>query len=127
MIRRPPRSTRTDTLFPYTTLFRSAFLGHPAARRGLEAPFGERAALRRLEEGGAVGADQLDRLDAPVGADQHADLHRALDPATLLARRLFGRKGIGEARIDVGEHEFRPGGRAGRIDRKSVVTGTGVS
>src|SRR3546814_9832160 len=29
MIRRPPRSTRTDTLFPYTTLFRS-----PAAARG---------------------------------------------------------------------------------------------
>src|SRR3546814_14327579 len=26
MIRRPPRSTRTDTLFPYTTLFRSNFL-----------------------------------------------------------------------------------------------------
>src|SRR3546814_9121826 len=25
MIRRPPRSTRTDTLFPYTTLFRSMF------------------------------------------------------------------------------------------------------
>src|SRR3546814_20874205 len=30
MIRRPPRSTRTDTLFPYTTLFRSA----DAAPRG---------------------------------------------------------------------------------------------
>src|SRR3546814_13705653 len=29
MIRRPPRSTRTDTLFPYTTLFRSGF--QPAA------------------------------------------------------------------------------------------------
>src|SRR3546814_17247927 len=27
MIRRPPRSTRTDTLFPYTTLFRSKELG----------------------------------------------------------------------------------------------------
>src|SRR3546814_16056104 len=27
MIRRPPRSTRTDTLFPYTTLFRSCLLG----------------------------------------------------------------------------------------------------
>src|SRR3546814_4367283 len=27
MTRRPPRSTRTDTLFPYTTLFRSAGLG----------------------------------------------------------------------------------------------------
>src|SRR3546814_7422701 len=26
MIRRPPRSTRTDTLFPFTTLFRSAFV-----------------------------------------------------------------------------------------------------
>src|SRR3546814_15718690 len=28
MIRRPPRSTRTDTLFPYTTLFRSLALDH---------------------------------------------------------------------------------------------------
>src|SRR3546814_1645848 len=27
MIRRPPRSTRTDTLFPYTTLFRSIAIG----------------------------------------------------------------------------------------------------
>src|SRR3546814_7598727 len=33
MIRRPPRSTRTDTLFPYTTLFRSelAHVGDPMA------------------------------------------------------------------------------------------------
>src|SRR3546814_9254792 len=30
MIRRPPRSTRTDTLFPYTTLFRSAMKHTPA-------------------------------------------------------------------------------------------------
>src|SRR3546814_6020483 len=30
MIRRPPRSTRTDTLFPYTTLFRSALIGDTA-------------------------------------------------------------------------------------------------
>src|SRR3546814_20587579 len=29
MIRRPPRSTRTDTLFPYTTLFRSSHLPSP--------------------------------------------------------------------------------------------------
>src|SRR3546814_4549133 len=34
MLRRPPRSTRTDTLFPYTTLFRS----HRPCRRGC-APF----------------------------------------------------------------------------------------
>src|SRR3546814_7708308 len=38
MIRRPPRSTRTDTLFPYTTLFRSCacgadpWLGHSLVR-----------------------------------------------------------------------------------------------
>src|SRR3546814_18356859 len=34
MIRRPPRSTRTDTLFPYTTLFRS----RPAARLRFSQP-----------------------------------------------------------------------------------------
>src|SRR3546814_7525767 len=39
MIRRPPRSTRTDTLFPYTTLVRSACCGArscgtPSPRRG---------------------------------------------------------------------------------------------
>src|SRR3546814_5551883 len=33
MIRRPPRSTRTDTLFPYTTLFRSGISG---AAQGIE-------------------------------------------------------------------------------------------
>src|SRR3546814_3647356 len=36
MIRRPPRSTRTDTLFPYTTLFRSLILlDHAADARNL--------------------------------------------------------------------------------------------
>src|SRR3546814_13430643 len=34
MIRRPPRSTRTDTLFPYTTLFRSPRPGAPAPAEG---------------------------------------------------------------------------------------------
>src|SRR3546814_2423832 len=33
MIRRPPRSTRTDTLFPYTTLFRSRRTGAPEPPR----------------------------------------------------------------------------------------------
>src|SRR3546814_2920108 len=37
MIRRPPRSTRTDTLFPYTTLFRSALLHVADPRIGLAA------------------------------------------------------------------------------------------
>src|SRR3546814_6411513 len=52
MIRRPPRSTRTDTLFPYTTLFRSA---RPA-------PFGpeiqdDEAGHRRLDD---VAPERLD-------------------------------------------------------------------
>src|SRR3546814_14058945 len=41
MIRRPPRSTRTDTLFPYTTLFRS----FPAARKSVRG-----AAMRSLDD-----------------------------------------------------------------------------
>src|SRR3546814_4356169 len=35
MIRRPPRSTRTDTLFPYTTLFRSALCATNIAKKKL--------------------------------------------------------------------------------------------
>src|SRR3546814_12934670 len=38
MIRRPPRSTRTDTLFPYTTLFRSFAV---AGERQRPEPFGD--------------------------------------------------------------------------------------
>src|SRR3546814_15319646 len=34
MIRRPPRSTRTDTLFPYTTLFRSHVFGEVNGKKG---------------------------------------------------------------------------------------------
>src|SRR3546814_4279742 len=41
MIRRPPRSTRTDTLFPYTTLFRSR---DRRAVRGLSGGHGQRRA-----------------------------------------------------------------------------------
>src|SRR3546814_11613992 len=38
MIRRPPRSTRTDTLFPYTTLFRSPDTSWPAVANSVAAP-----------------------------------------------------------------------------------------
>src|SRR3546814_2890767 len=38
MIRRPPRSTRTDTLFPYTTLFRSPEAPDGTARAGHHRP-----------------------------------------------------------------------------------------
>src|SRR3546814_19860886 len=43
MIRRPPRSTRTDTLFPYTTLFRSSFKdGKFEVWSCLQSPYGAR-------------------------------------------------------------------------------------
>src|SRR3546814_18035353 len=44
MIRRPPRSTRTDTLFPYTTLFRSRTVRMQVVR-----DFFERKTVRRTE------------------------------------------------------------------------------
>src|SRR3546814_10278382 len=50
MIRRPPRSTRTDTLFPYTTLFRSHHLDRSGTRsrgrRALDRPGEDRRRLR---------------------------------------------------------------------------------
>src|SRR3546814_18054936 len=51
MIRRPPRSTRTDTLFPYTTLFRSIFDLPPRAI----VEFARRA----------VGVGRIDMVDDP--------------------------------------------------------------
>src|SRR3546814_12634369 len=53
MIRRPPRSTRTDTLFPYPTLFRSLLdgprgserLGRTARSRGLTTESGRRGTM----------------------------------------------------------------------------------
>src|SRR3546814_10584846 len=60
MIRRPPRSTRTDTLFPYTTLFRSEGVlpqredqGHPSGARAKGRP--DRRCRRPEEEDRDVG------------------------------------------------------------------------
>src|SRR3546814_4735857 len=52
MIRRPPRSTRTDTLFPYTTLFRSNRMqGSTRSRQaGITPAWTNRTSSRRSEE-----------------------------------------------------------------------------
>src|SRR3546814_1186709 len=77
MIRRPPRSTRTDTLFPYSTLFRSAFLGQQDIRpwRWLNLVFVHHRhqhlspdlQFRRPDTAGAIGrfgfAEQPDRSE----------------------------------------------------------------
>src|SRR3546814_9237495 len=78
MIRRPPRSTRTDTLFPYTTLFRSVGLLHQHALEGgrVEAEGG--AALEALFVGVAV--DVLEVLVRVVGGDVGGLGDRAVDP-----------------------------------------------
>src|SRR3546814_8887634 len=56
MIRRPPRSTRTDTLFPYTTLFRSA----GSSRGGKKRSFHQELVLNRwvlgFFQGGTLAA-----------------------------------------------------------------------
>src|SRR3546814_1423317 len=59
MIRRPPRSTRTDTLFPYTTLFRSH--RQPASGSGNRGGTGAR--LRRLSDA-ALRPEARSRLPA---------------------------------------------------------------
>src|SRR3546814_7089459 len=57
MIRRPPRSTRTDTLFPYTTLFRSAGQPHgeDAVRHRPALTIGVQVGL--VGEAGGAGGD----------------------------------------------------------------------
>src|SRR3546814_5471105 len=50
MIRRPPRSTRTDTLFPYTTLFRSYWLVSLWERSAWRDPLRRRNRCWRSEE-----------------------------------------------------------------------------
>src|SRR3546814_20117656 len=101
MIRRPPRSTRTDTLFPYTTLFRSITYGkaHQTRdtatkllrrllhRRRLVAPafgdaafeFGAEVADQALDRPGGRVAQRADR----VALDLLGDLEQRIDIAPL--------------------------------------------
>src|SRR3546814_20349786 len=68
MIRRPPRSTRTDTLFPYTTLFRSAVA---------EAAGGRVVVLGTPAEEGGGGKIRLARSGAFEGIDAALMVHPA--------------------------------------------------
>src|SRR3546814_12880181 len=57
MIRRPPRSTRTDTLIPYTTLFRSEVTLPPGADAGQA-----RSAINALQQGLVIDSPADDTL-----------------------------------------------------------------
>src|SRR3546814_3595282 len=74
MIRRPPRSTRTDTLFPYTTLFRS---GQDHTQPGREGIRVAGLAIFAAEEA-AVIAREHDRFCAkhPIEV-RRGDMHRS--------------------------------------------------
>src|SRR3546814_15506097 len=103
MMRRPPISTRTDTLFPYTTLFRSLPIalhraikiiefGILAIARGIDA--------RRFAIGGA--ADDL-RFLLPLGADRdRLLLPRGAHPVIRrFERRPFGQVGAFDPQVHV--------------------------
>src|SRR3546814_3692781 len=68
MIRRPPRSTRTDTLFPYTTLFRSLDFLEPRQRRGSRLlRVGDRIADRGLRDFLDLRGDEADLARLKLG------------------------------------------------------------
>src|SRR3546814_16086727 len=111
MIRRPPRSTRTDTLFPYTTLFRSRVrkdqegpVAHHAAHAGgqecwlaHERPILSDVSLdaevefRKFQHVTSIGADEVLTLSiilplyGPLGGQLLVIGHFALGPNPALA------------------------------------------
>src|SRR3546814_18585589 len=107
MIRRPPRSTRTDTLFPYTTLFRSR--GRVAARTRPQAVAAD-SPLRRAAQHRPAGA--CDPAELGDEARYGAMVPRMVAAAPHLAR---------DVAIDAGGGGHRPG-----ADRKSVGEGKSV-
>src|SRR3546814_19297861 len=82
MIRRPPRSTRTDTLFPYTTLFRSlrAIVPRRAPARDHDLGGVLRRRQRRQPQqlrfvGAGVRSRQCRRAQRAIPGDRAADFH----------------------------------------------------
>src|SRR3546814_9462036 len=67
MIRRPPRSTRTDTLFPYTTLFRS----RAGAERVVE---GKQPRLDLVDREAGDGAGEARGEDRPRSEEHTSEL-----------------------------------------------------
>src|SRR3546814_12389853 len=102
MIRRPPRSTRTDTLFPYTTLFRS-----PLQKGGLQSARG------LLANAGAVPGVHLTVLGvAGVGRDSPGAVH-AVDS------RSFGAGSVLRAAGALRHHHVLPAEAVGEPDHGS--------
>src|SRR3546814_4626743 len=78
MIRRPPRSTRTDTLFPYTTLFRSARhladprdVEHLADLCGAQQRLLDRRRQLAFHHGADVVDDVVDHAEVADRSEEH--------------------------------------------------------
>src|SRR3546814_16421813 len=100
MIRRPPRATRTDTLFPYTTLFRSGAFGLSSGRlRWSAAPFGGRVELSRRARTRAAGPCRPEagrRVRTPLSeGSRHISAIDDLEPA--IQAMLFASDGAAAA------------------------------
>src|SRR3546814_16234264 len=89
IIRRPPRATRTDTLFPYTTLFRAE--RDSAVRPALWHHQRRRAFADRAQRGERVGAAAED-VHLLLGAD-----HQVAQRQHLLQPR--GDRGVGDEAV----------------------------
>src|SRR3546814_6446020 len=72
MIRRPPRSTRTDTLFPYTTLCRSRHGRDRRLGQGVDRRLDDR--LRRQRVVPHVEVEEV-RLDAQIDGQHRSEEH----------------------------------------------------
>src|SRR3546814_8883164 len=81
MIRRPPRSTRTDTLFPYTTLFRSLDGKERCVckltGRGWECPWGRNkgGGIRRRRVPGDIRLEGLPATPGPSDGAERSEEH----------------------------------------------------
>src|SRR3546814_2273101 len=74
MIRRPPRSTRTDTLFPYTTLFRSGRVDPLQPREACVAAYEARGCAARDDDlvgGGRSALPRVVRVQRQARSEEH--------------------------------------------------------
>src|SRR3546814_3547885 len=100
MIRRPPISTRTHTLFPYPTLFRSDRPLWPIARSAAEREVARRQRPDGVVHAGAVQEDgerkgRIEGAAAAAAVDRlprNAELHAALSPSARPAAPGAGRR-----------------------------------
>src|SRR3546814_6536331 len=88
MTRRPPRSTRTDTLFPYTTLFRSPSAGPAALLAGQmrRAPVAGAPRHRSARAEAAARPYQHDRRGAAARSEEHTS---ELQPLMRISSAVF--------------------------------------